>query len=35
VVTRFEADSEAAIARIKAAFKAAITAVAPGVDVPF
>ena len=35
VVTRFEADSEAAIARIKAAFKAAITAVAPGVEVPF
>ena len=35
VVTRFEADSEAAIARIKAAFKAAIVAVAPGVDVPF
>jgi phosphomannomutase/phosphoglucomutase len=35
VVTRFEADSEAAIARIKAAFKAAIAAVAPGVDVPF
>jgi phosphomannomutase/phosphoglucomutase len=35
VVTRFEADSEAAIVRIKAAFKAAITAVAPGVDVPF
>jgi phosphomannomutase/phosphoglucomutase len=35
VVTRFEADSEVAIARIKAAFKAAIAAVAPGVDVPF
>jgi phosphomannomutase/phosphoglucomutase len=35
VVTRFEADSPQALARIQAAFKAAIQAVAPGVAIPF
>jgi len=35
VVTRFEADTPAALARIQAAFRAAIGAVAPDVKVPF
>jgi phosphomannomutase/phosphoglucomutase len=35
VVTRFEADNPQALARIQAAFKAAISAVAPGAKVPF
>jgi phosphomannomutase/phosphoglucomutase len=35
VVTRFEADNPQALARIQAAFKAAIGAVAPGAKVPF
>jgi phosphomannomutase / phosphoglucomutase len=35
VVTRFEADTDAALARIQRDFRAAILAVAPGVDIPF
>jgi phosphomannomutase/phosphoglucomutase len=35
VVTRFEADNPQALARIQAAFKAAINAVAPGAKLPF
>ena len=35
VVTRFEADTPTALARIQAAFRAAIGAVAPEVKVPF
>jgi phosphomannomutase/phosphoglucomutase len=35
VVTRFEADNPQALARIQAAFKAAISAVAPGAKLPF
>jgi phosphomannomutase/phosphoglucomutase len=35
VVTRFEADTPAALARIQAAFKAAISAVAPQAKIPF
>ena len=35
VVTRFEAETDAALARIQRAFKAAILAVAPGADIPF
>ncbi|MCB1961540.1 MAG: phosphomannomutase/phosphoglucomutase, partial [Rhodocyclaceae bacterium] len=35
VVLRFEADSEAAIARIQQAFRAAIEAVWPGLALPF
>ena len=35
VVTRFEADTPQALARIQAAFRAAIGAVAPDVKVPF
>ena len=35
VVTRFEADGPAALARIQQAFRAAIAAVAPGAKVPF
>jgi phosphomannomutase/phosphoglucomutase len=35
VVTRFEADSPAALARIQKAFRDAILAVAPGANVPF
>jgi phosphomannomutase/phosphoglucomutase len=35
VVTRFEADNPQALARIQAAFKVAISAVAPGAKVPF
>jgi phosphomannomutase/phosphoglucomutase len=35
VVTRFEAETDAGLARIQRAFKAAILAVAPGADIPF
>jgi phosphomannomutase/phosphoglucomutase len=35
VVTRFEADDDAALARIQRAFKAAILAQAPGAKIPF
>jgi phosphomannomutase/phosphoglucomutase len=35
VVLRFEADNAAALARIQGDFRRAITAVWPGVDVPF
>ena len=35
VVLRFEADSDAALTRIKGDFRRAITAVWPGVDLPF
>lgn len=35
VVTRFEADHPEALARIQADFRAAIRAVAPGIEVPF
>jgi phosphomannomutase/phosphoglucomutase len=35
VVLRFEADNDAALARIQAAFRAAILAVAPDARLPF
>ena len=35
VVLRFEADNDTALARIQGDFRRAITAVWPGVDVPF